>query len=67
MKIKPQDINWQQDSMLYQEYAEYMKTGATNIQAVVQVAITNELEVVTVFNALVRAEHRDLHSAVAGD
>ena len=46
--------------MLYQEYTEYMKTGATNVQALVQVAITNELEVVTVFDALVRAEHRNM-------
>lgn len=61
MKIKPpQKINSQQDLMLYQEYTEYMKTGATNVQALVQVAITNELEVVTVFDALVRAEHRNM-------
>lgn len=44
-----------------------MKNGATNMQALVQVAITNELEVITVFDALVRAEHRDLQGASVGD
>lgn len=60
MKIKPHDdesVNSQQDSVLHQEYMEYMETGATNIEALVQVAITNELDVVTVFDALVRTEH----------
>lgn len=67
MNTKQQEINSQHDSVLYREYTEYMKTGATNIQALVQVAITNELEVITVFNALVRAEHLDLPSAPDGD
>lgn len=64
MKIKLQEIDFRQDTSLYQEYAEYMKTGATNIQALVQVAVTNELEVITVFNALVRAEQMDLYSVL---
>lgn len=68
MKIKPpQKINSQQDLMLYQEYTEYMKTGATNVQALVQVAITNELDVGTVFGALVRAEHRNMQGAALGN
>lgn len=67
MKIKPQEIDSRQDSVLYHEYTDYMNTGATNIQALVQVAVTNELEVITVFDALVRAEQSDLHSAPAGD
>jgi hypothetical protein len=67
MKIKPQEIDSRQDSVLCHEYSEYMKTGATNIEALVQVAVTNELEVITVFNALVRAEQSDLHSAPTGD
>lgn len=52
---------------LYQEYTEYMRTGATNLQALVQVAIRNELEVLMVFDALVLAERRNLQGAVAGD
>lgn len=44
-----------------------MKTGATNIQALVQVAITNELEAVKVFDALERAEHRNLQGETGGD
>nr|WP_315248257.1 hypothetical protein [uncultured Duganella sp.] len=67
MNTKQQEINLQHDSVLYREYTEYMKTGATNMQALVQVAITNELEVITVFDALLRAEHRDLQGASVGD
>jgi hypothetical protein len=67
MKIKLQEINSRQDAILYQEYTEYMKTGATNIQALVQVAITNELEAAKVFDALARAEHRNLQGAAGGD
>jgi len=67
MKIKLQETHSQQDAILYQEYIEYMKTGATNIQALVQVAITNELEAVKVFDALERAEHRNLQGETGGD
>lgn len=67
MKTKSQQINLQQDAILYQEYIEYMKNGATNIQALVQVAITNELDAVKVFDALVRAEHRNLQGTAVGD
>lgn len=67
MKIKLQETHSQQDAILYQEYIEYMKTGATNIQALVQVAITNEMEAVKVFDALARAEHRNLQGETGGD
>jgi len=67
MNSKQQETNLKHDSMLYREYTEFMKNGATNMQALVQVAITNELEVITVFDALVRAEHRDLPGASVGD
>lgn len=67
MKIKSQKIESLQDAMLFQEYTEYMKTGATNMQALVQVAITNELEAITVFDALVRAEYQNLQHPTVAD
>jgi len=67
MKIKPQQIDLRQDAILYQEYTEYIRTGATNIQALVQVAIANELEAVRVFDALARAEHRNLQGETGGE
>lgn len=44
----------QQDTALHNEYMECINTGATNVEALVQVAITNEMDVVVVFEALVR-------------
>lgn len=42
------------DNALHNEYEDYINVGATNVEALVQVATANEMDVVAVFEALVR-------------
>lgn len=42
------------DNALHNEYQDYINVGATNVEALVQVATANELSVIDVFDALVR-------------
>lgn len=42
------------DNALHNEYEDYINVGATNVEALVQVAQANEMDVVAVFEALVR-------------
>lgn len=42
------------DNALHNEYQDYINVGATNVEALVQVATSNEMDVIAVFEALVR-------------
>lgn len=42
------------DNALHNEYEDYINVGATNVEALVQVAQANEMDVIAVFEALVR-------------
>lgn len=47
-------MTYAKDKALHAEYLEYIDAGATNVEALIQVATTNELSAMIVFDSLVR-------------